>query len=140
MFRTITASHAAYTPLHYVLLFPYGEPGWNWSLRLHHGQNKNGLPKRLSQRLYYQFRLHSRLLEPITLLLAGRLLQQYIVDAWAVIDQAKLEWIRMKQASLRADLYNELCDAIVQDEVDVAALGHQIVLPSTFLGSYYFMQ
>jgi len=27
MFRTITSSHATYTPLHYVLLFPFGEPG-----------------------------------------------------------------------------------------------------------------
>ena len=30
IFRNITSSHAAYTPLHCVLLFPFDEPGWNW--------------------------------------------------------------------------------------------------------------
>jgi len=49
MFRTITSSHAAYTPLYYVLLFPCREQGWNWSLRLQHSQARNGSPKRLSQ-------------------------------------------------------------------------------------------
>jgi len=29
-----SSSHAAYTPLHYVLFFPFGDHGWNWSLRL----------------------------------------------------------------------------------------------------------
>lgn len=28
----ITHSHPAYMPLHYVLLFPHGKPGWGWSL------------------------------------------------------------------------------------------------------------
>ena len=79
-------------------------------------------------------------MEPATLFLASRLFQQYIVDAWAVVDQAKLVWIRMNQASLHADLYNRLADAIVQDEVDISELGRKIVLPSSFLGSDRFMQ
>jgi len=140
MFRTITSSHAAYTPLHYVLLFPFGEPGWNRALHLQPSQTRDGLPKRLSQRQYYQFRLHSRLLEPTTVFLASRLFQQYVVDAWAFVDQAKLEWIRMNQASLRSDLYNGLADAIVHDEVDISALGRRIVLHSSFLGSDRFIQ
>jgi len=139
MFRTITSSYATYTTLHYVLLFPFGEPGWNWALRLQHSQTRDGLPKRLSQR-QYQFRLHSRLLEPTTLILASRLFQQYVVDAWLVVDQATLEWIPMNQASLRSDLYNGLADAIVEDAVDISALGGRIVLPSSFLGSDRFIQ
>jgi len=66
-FQNISSSHAAYTPLHYVLLFPLGDHGWNWSLRLQHSKNPDSSPKRLSQRQYYQFRLHSRLFEPATL-------------------------------------------------------------------------
>jgi len=46
----------------------------------------------------------------------------------------------MNQASLRSDLYNGLADAIVQDKVDISALGLRIVLPSSFLGSDRFMQ
>ena len=103
-------------------------------------KERDGSCKRLSQRQYYQFRLHTRLQEPTTLFQAGRLLQQYVVDAFAVVDQAKLEWIRMHQAQIRADLYNGLADAIVRDEVDASALGRRIVLPSSFLGSDRFMQ
>jgi len=95
MFRTITPSHAAYTPLHYVLLFPFGEPGRNWSFRLQHSEARDGSPKRLSQSQYYQFCFHSRHLKHDTLFLASRLFQQYIVGAWAVMHPAKLEWIRM---------------------------------------------
>ena len=28
----ISSVHAAYIPLHYVLLFPYGDTGWHWGL------------------------------------------------------------------------------------------------------------
>ena len=31
-YHTICSNHAAYTPLHYTLLFPYGEHGWHWAL------------------------------------------------------------------------------------------------------------
>ena len=30
----INLAHAAYMPLHYVLLFPRGDTGWHWGLRL----------------------------------------------------------------------------------------------------------
>ena len=139
-YQTISLTHAAYTPLHYTLLFPHGEYGWHWALRVQHSKERDGSYKRLSQRQYYQFRLHTRSQEPATLFQAGRLFQQYVVDAFAVVDQAKLECIRMHQAQIRADLYNGLADTIVRDEVDASALGRRIVLPSSFLGSDRFMQ
>ena len=46
----------------------------------------------------------------------------------------------MNQASLHANLCNRLFDAIVQDEVDISALGSRIVLSNSFLGSDWFMQ
>jgi len=30
----INPNHASYLPLHYVQLFPYGEPGWHWARTL----------------------------------------------------------------------------------------------------------
>jgi len=65
--KFISSSHAAYTPLHYVLFFPLGDHGWNWALRLQHSTTPDGSPKRLSQHQYYQFRLYPRLFEPATL-------------------------------------------------------------------------
>jgi len=36
----INPNHALYLPLHYVLLFPYGEHGWHWGRTLQDAQNK----------------------------------------------------------------------------------------------------
>ena len=33
-FTLINPNHASYFPLHYVLLFPYGDPGWHWGRTL----------------------------------------------------------------------------------------------------------
>jgi hypothetical protein len=30
--RIVNVIHAAYMPLHYVLLFPYSDPGWHYGL------------------------------------------------------------------------------------------------------------
>ena len=38
-FHTINHNNAAYFPLHYVLLFPQGNPGWHWALRLRNDNN-----------------------------------------------------------------------------------------------------
>ena len=37
--RTVNVTYAAYMPLYYVLLFPYGDPSWHYGLQL---QDCNG--------------------------------------------------------------------------------------------------
>ena len=88
-FTRINPNHALYLPLHYVLLFPYGEHGWHWARRLVGPEDKE-----LKQRAFYRFRLHTRDDEPATLFRAQRLFQQFVVDAWAICDQNKLDWVR----------------------------------------------
>ena len=80
-------------PLHYVILFSSGEPGWHWSLEL---RNSNGIRQkiRLPQRAFYHYRLHPRRVETALLFQSQRLFQQYLVDAWATCDQNKLSWLR----------------------------------------------
>lgn len=51
----ISQTHTLYMPLHYTLLFPNGDLGWNWGLTLTNNRNE-----RLTQRAYYRFRLHQR--------------------------------------------------------------------------------
>jgi len=99
-FTLINPNHASYPSLHYVLLFPYGEPGWHWGRTLHNreGDRQN---QNLSQRTFYRFRLHPRVDEPSTIFRAERLFQQFLFDAWAVCDQNKLAWIRSHQANIR---------------------------------------
>lgn len=54
LFSVIDPNHAAYMPLHYVLLFPSGERGWHWGLRLRDELNRRK-NLRLQQREFYRY-------------------------------------------------------------------------------------
>ena len=157
--------HPAYACLHYVLLFPTGQHGWHWELRLRDPpkttSNPNGFPvddndndsqededghegdgdddgagRSLTQTRFYAYRLHPRHNEFSTILHAGKLLQQYMVDAWASSDQTRLNWFRMNQSTIRASLYNGLQDATARadNNVDLNSIGRRTILPSSYIG------
>ena len=90
----------AYDPLHYVLLFPLGDLGWHDRLPQHHATGDGTL----TQNEYYSFRLHEHTDEPPTLLHGGKLFQQFVVDAWARIEQSRLSWLRHNQGKLRVEI------------------------------------
>jgi hypothetical protein len=58
--------------------------------------------------------------------------QQYIIDAYATVEQTHLNYLRLNKKKLRADLYQGLQDAIVANDNNVVAIGHKILLPSSF--------
>jgi len=138
-FTLINSNHASYLPLHYVLLFPYGEPGWHWGRTLDN-QEGNHQNKNLSQPTFYRFRLFTRPNEPSTLFRSQKVFQQFVVDAWAVCDQNKLSWIRSHQANICADLYNGVTEALEAGDVDLGRIGKKVVLPSSYVGGDRFMQ
>ncbi|THV03739.1 hypothetical protein K435DRAFT_561317, partial [Dendrothele bispora CBS 962.96] len=129
--QRVSDGHAAYAPLHYVLLFPRGEPGWHWDLKLY--QPNRDEPKRLSQTCYAAFRLHARRYEFSTILWGGRLLQRYVVDLWASADQNRLKFLEKNQDHLRATLYQGLEDALDRD-ADLNSVGKRKILPSSYIG------
>lgn len=61
-----------------------------------------------------------------------------MVDAFAQIENNRLQYHRLNQAKLRADLYDGLQDAIMGG-ADLADVGQRIILPSTFTGSPRYM-
>ena len=134
-YTTISPNHAMYMPSHYTLMFPHGNMGWNWGLRLRNTQDKCD---RLKQLMYYRFRLHQRDGEYPIIFKAGRLFQQYLVDIWAVCDQNKLDWFRREQRKIRADLYGGLEDALISADFDANARGRMILL-SSYTGGPRFM-
>ncbi|KAK4519555.1 uncharacterized protein ATC70_009791 [Mucor velutinosus] len=153
-FKRINETHAAYMPLHYVLLFPRGEYGWHWGLRLQLSastvdamdvdneeaqEGQQQAAKRLTQRVFYRFRLHVRADELKILFLSRRLFQQYVIDAWAVCEQTKLDWIKSNQANLRADVYKGLADATSAADADLEMVGRSFILPSSFTEGPRFM-
>ncbi|KAJ7246759.1 hypothetical protein C8J57DRAFT_1523464 [Mycena rebaudengoi] len=86
--QRISDVHPAYAPLCYVLLFPRGAHGWHPDLYL--DEPEKDRPGRLTQTRYHAFWLFTRETEFSTVLRGGRLLQQYMVDAFASIDQNRL--------------------------------------------------
>ena len=135
----IDDGHAAYAPLHYVLLFPHGTHGWHRELyhRIPPGSTHSSdwNPPRVSQTEYSAFRLHTREDEYSTIHRGGRLFQQYIVDMWASADQNRLSYLYLNQGQLRATLYSGLEDWVRENEVgDPHELGKRTVLPSSYIG------
>lgn len=139
--QIISDLHPAYVPLYYVLLFPNGESGWHPDLKLL-SCNTQQAPRRLTQTRYVAFRLQVRENEYSTLLRGGRLLQRYVVDMFASIDQSRLYWLRGNQPRLRACLYSGLEDAVVDgdENVDLHNLGQRFILPSSYIGGPRHMQ
>ncbi|ONK71066.1 uncharacterized protein A4U43_C04F4350 [Asparagus officinalis] len=119
-FQRITELHPSYMPLQYPLLFPYGEDGWHMGLQNHNLNGKNRKRKKMSMKDYYAYRLQQRTTEATTLLQGGRLLQQFIVDAYAAVEEECLCWIRNNQRTLRAELYKGLCDALEAGDSNTA--------------------
>ena len=126
----INEGHTAYAPLHYVMLFPYGEAGWHYELRV------AGNPRRVTLLQFSAYRLHSRPNEFSTILRACRLFQRYLVDMFACIDQERLHFIRSQQSKLRTTMLNGIEDALSEndDHIDLSQLGQRVILPSSYLG------
>jgi len=68
------------------------------------------------------------------ILRAERLLQQFIVDAYACTEQNRLKFIRKNQRQLRCDLYNGLQDALNASDILGNDVGQKMILPSSFQG------
>lgn len=77
----INEGHPAYVPMHYVLLFPRGEPGWYQGLQIPES------PCKVTLLQYTAFRIHPRHGEFSTIIHGHRLFQRYLVDMFASIDQ-----------------------------------------------------
>jgi hypothetical protein len=80
--------HPCYMSLQYPLLFPFGEEGWTPELKLSEESSKDG--RRLSMNMFYSYQIHDRLGCYTLLLNAGRLFQQYLVDAYISIERNRL--------------------------------------------------
>ncbi|XP_055960816.1 uncharacterized protein LOC126682230 isoform X2 [Mercurialis annua] len=134
--QRITELHPCYMSLQYPNIFVYGEDGYRTDI-LHRSNEEfdKYRRKKLTMRQYYAFRLQSRKNEGMSLLKSGRLLQQFLVDAYMAIEEERFRWIRYNQPKLRCDLYSGLMDAVSRGDNDPKRIGKGIILPSSHTGS-----
>jgi hypothetical protein len=120
----------------YPMILPRGDQGWCSTIPLG-GSGQRG---RVTQMQYYGYRFAVRD-EFNVFLNAGKLTQQFFVDAYVKTEANRLNYIRMNQSKLRVDLYSGLVDHInSQAEQEGLLPGKPLILPSSFQGSPRNMQ
>ena len=152
--QTINEMHRSYDPLHYVLLFPFGDDGYTdnipqstltkrkdkSTLRVQFPQPSTSAAasivpsnKRITPSQFYRYKLQVRPKEDNMLLKSRRLTQQYATDMFAKVESQRLRWVKNNQKEIRADKYRCLLDAIDAD--DERNAGRKVILPPTVYGS-----
>uniref|UniRef100_A0A2N9FGK8 Helitron helicase-like domain-containing protein n=1 Tax=Fagus sylvatica TaxID=28930 RepID=A0A2N9FGK8_FAGSY len=138
--QRISELHPSFMSLQYPLLFPYGEDGFRTDIIYRNtGGRQFKNRKFVTMREYYAYRLQQHPNEGHTLILGGRLFQQFIVDAYTCIEEARLRWVRDNQEDLRREIYSGLMDAVLRGDSDPLTVGKRVVLPSTFVGGPRYM-
>jgi hypothetical protein len=61
------------------------------------------------------------------------------LDAYAIVEQTHLTYLRLNQKKLRVDFYQGLQDAIIVGDNSATAIGQRIILPSFFTGGPHHM-
>ncbi|XP_072060321.1 uncharacterized protein [Arachis hypogaea] len=90
---------------------------------------------------FFAFRIQHRSSREGVLLYSRRLFQQFLVDAFSMVEAARLKYVYSKQRQFRAEIYKGLKDAIMNGEIEASSLGKRIVLPATFTrGPRYMIQ
>ncbi|XP_074323863.1 uncharacterized protein LOC141660775 [Apium graveolens] len=121
--------------LQYPLLFPHGDIGYYCEIPLNR-------PVKHSKRVVEVTESEDpdeKGARNLTPHLGGRLWQQYVVDAFTVIEQCRLDWIRDHQTTIRSDLYHNIRDAMQKGDRNPSNIGKAIILPALFTGSKRYM-
>ncbi|KAJ1272975.1 hypothetical protein BS78_06G244600 [Paspalum vaginatum] len=127
--RRISIFHPAYMPLQYPLLFPYGERGFQLGIKYNKNncdKNKNnGKCDTITPHEFFKFHMHYRPNQPNPYLCYGRLSKQAIVDARAMEDEDRLDYISRNQTKLRAEYIQGIFDAVEKGMYEANQIGEQ---------------
>lgn len=137
--QQISDLNPLFMSLQYPLLFPYGDIGYHEGIPTRDKDGKKHRRSFVTKREFYAYQIQTRFKEGMTIIRSKRLLHQYIVDAYTSLEQERLRWIRNNQKKLRADLYNNVRDAVTRGDTDAKAIGQRIILPATYTGSPRYM-
>ena len=108
--KRISHLSANVDPMTYPILFPRGDLGWSSGL-LHEESKRTRTRKTITHLQFYSHRLAIRnQFSPIHR--AGKLFQQYIVDAYVKTESNRLNFVRQNQTQLRVEKYQGLMDQL----------------------------
>ncbi|KAF8083384.1 hypothetical protein N665_0776s0009 [Sinapis alba] len=137
--KRINELHPCYLPLQYPLIFPYGEDGFRLGIKNGFtGINKKKKPN-ISIREFFAYRIQIRRDGSQVLLLSRRLFQQFLVDAYTMIEAHCLRYIRKNQSNLRTLKLSKFVTAAKDGNSTVGIEGKRVFLPSSFTGGPRYM-
>jgi len=135
-FQRISELHVEYMALHYPLLFPYGEDGWHPNIPLNgvvadvdldddHVEESELQRKHYNVTMaeFYNYQLQHRDTDGIALLQGDRLRHQYIVDAYAAIEQNRFKVSAPKSKKTSRGSLLRPSDAIVVGDNNDVTIG-----------------
>ncbi|XP_023634290.1 uncharacterized protein LOC17874552 [Capsella rubella] len=132
--QRISELHPAYLPLQYPLLFPYGENGYRLGIDIGFIDTDGRKRKTVSMREFYAYRILERYGEASTIVMSGKLFQQFLVDAFTTIESNRLNYIWMNQKKLRTERIDKILEAADKGRTDLSEHGKRIYIPSSFTG------
>ncbi|XP_074265122.1 uncharacterized protein LOC141587544 [Silene latifolia] len=128
--QRILELHASYLALQYPILFPRGEDGHR--LGIPHSQhsisssssNENARDK-LTLREWFAFRIQDRssTKEFPTILMAGKLFQQFVADGCTMIESDRLKYICFNQPKLRSENFKNIENAAAIGQTNPSSAG-----------------
>ena len=122
----INSVHRSYDPLHYVLILPFGQDGFQPNLKL-------GAKSHVSVNQFYAFHMQVRKNDFNVVLRCHKLSQQYMADMYAKVERGRLNWVYLNKKTIKVEKYKGLIDA--QDNGDINDVGKTVILPPTITGS-----
>nr|GEV87137.1 helitron helicase-like domain-containing protein [Tanacetum cinerariifolium] len=110
--KRVNKLHPSYMSLQFLLLFIYGEYGYFKDLKMIGSTNSSSENRLLTMLAYYSYYLHDRANRYNYLSRTGKIFQQYVVNAFCVIELKCIDYIREHQNDIRNEYLSGIYDAI----------------------------
>ncbi|XP_021974543.1 uncharacterized protein LOC110869610 [Helianthus annuus] len=91
-------------------------------------------------REFFAYQIQDRISGYSLVLNGRRLLQQFLVDAYTMIESERPNFIRGKQKNLRSETFENLQKYKHTGQENLSNTGQKVILPSSFTGGARFMQ
>ncbi|XP_024006634.1 uncharacterized protein LOC112083134 [Eutrema salsugineum] len=133
----ISELHPAYLPLQYPLLFPYGEDGFRLGIDIGYVDTSGRKRTTVTMREFFAFRIQDRHGESPIIMMSGRLYQQFLVDAYTMVESNRLRYIWHNQKKLRCDSFDKIEQSGERGNNDLSEQGKKVLIPASFTGTMY---
>ncbi|GJW60836.1 DNA helicase [Tanacetum coccineum] len=131
--------HPSYRSLQFPFLFLYGEDGYKKEMKMVGSNGSSSQQKRLNMLAYYSYYLHDHANLYNYLSRTRRLFQQYVVTAFCMVEQNRIDFIREHQNDIRNEYLLGIYDAINRGDNNGSDCGSRLILPQSFTSGPRYM-